>query len=522
MTPHHTVIVLTLIATPCFCSAQQIEGPPDPATVHYTPVQINEPVQISMYVREVFQDRDGDYWFGTNGDGVARYDGESLTYISVEQGLAGSAIRGILQDPDGAMWFATNDGISRYQSGRFTTYQASNSVWSIMQDSTGVIWAGTHAGVARFDGESFVQFLLPRVEVENPESRFSPLVVFGLFEDRAGNIWFGTDGEGVHVYDGESFTSYTTKEGLAGNMVRCIVGDRHGNVWIGANGGGASRYDGATFRNFTEKDGLNNDRVYEILEDRAGNMWFSTLGAGACRYDGVSFTAFGPDPELIINGRPARGHVQEFFEDKDGILWIGCSGGLFRFDGETFINVTRQGPWPVRGHGAGAGHEPDPVSLEGWASETFALPPGFAPGLPTGAESLRFSPGWRDPSAEGFWSYAFVMWIDEPVPDAERIDELLESYYTGLMSAFAAGKDKDIGGDHVRVEVTPTSPNHYEAHMRLIDAFATFEPIELRVVINTVAESDARAALRIKISPQPAAHGIWRSLEAAIASIREP
>ncbi|MCA9285839.1 MAG: hypothetical protein KDA22_11520 [Phycisphaerales bacterium] len=309
--------------------------------------------QISAYVREVYQDRDGNYWFGTNSDGVCRYDGASLTYFSVEQGFAGQAVRGILQDERGAMWFATNGGVSRYESGAFTNFTVAhglsdNEVWSIMRDRSGAIWVGTHGGVCRFDGESFVPFPLPRVEVDDPTSRFTPKVVFAMLEDQDGNLWFGTDGEGVCKYDGKSFTSYTTRDGLAGNLVRSICGDRRGRIWIGTDGGGVSCYDGSTFRTFTSKDGLSNDRIFEILEDRAGNMWFSTLGAGACRYDGKSFTQFREDSSLIINGRPARGHVQEFFEDQDGVLWLGCSGGLFRFDGTSFVNVTRNGPWPAR------------------------------------------------------------------------------------------------------------------------------------------------------------------------------
>ncbi len=323
--------------------------------------------QISEYVREVFQDRDGVYWFGTNGDGVCRYDGTSLTYLSVEEGFGGRAVRGILQDEGGAMWFATNGGVSRYESGIFTNYTVANglsdnSVWSIMLDKSGTLWVGTHGGVCRFDGKSFVPFPLPGGEVENPTSSFTPRVVFGMFEDQAGNIWFGTHGEGAHKYNGKSFTTYTTKDGLAGNYVRCIYGDRHGRIWIGTNGGGVSCYDGTAFRNFTEKDGLNNNRIYEILEDRAGNMWFSTLGAGVCRYDGKSFTAFGVDqglwnPSPSID--PANIHVQEFLEDKDGILWLGCSGGLFRFDGQSFINVTKNGPWPVPAQRTTDVQEPD-------------------------------------------------------------------------------------------------------------------------------------------------------------------
>lgn len=101
-------------------------------------------------------------------------------------------------------------------------------------------------------------------------------------------------------------------------------------------------------------------------------MWFSTLGAGACRYDGTAFKAFGADQGLSINdfpcpcgsGRlyrdchgPNDAHVQEIFEDKDGILWFGCSGGLFRLEGDFVVNVTRNGPWPSR--------EPAPADAAG-------------------------------------------------------------------------------------------------------------------------------------------------------------
>lgn len=346
----HWTLVVALLASPVVSSAQHSTTAGDHAASlgPYLPDQ-----QISEYVREVFQDRDGDFWFGTNGDGVCRYDGKSLTYLSVEQGFGGHAVRGIVQDEGGAMWFATNGGVSRYESGVFKNYTVANglshnSVWSMMLDKSGTLWVGTHGGVCRFDGKSFIPFPLPKGEVEISTSSFTSRVVFGMFEDRAGNLWFGTHGGGAHKYNGKSFTTYTTKNGLAGNYVRSIYGDSHGRIWIGANGGGVSCYDGTTFRNFTKKDGLNNDRIYEILEDRAGNMWFSTLGSGCCRYDGKTFTAFHEDHNLMINGFPARGHVQEFFEDKDGILWIGCSGGLFYFDGKTFINVTKNGPWPAK------------------------------------------------------------------------------------------------------------------------------------------------------------------------------
>lgn len=160
-----------------------------------------------------------------------------------------------------------------------------------------------------------------------------------------------------------------------------------------------------------------------------------------------------------------------------------------------------------------------PISLEGWPAETFALPPGFAPELPTGSESLRFAPGWRDPASQDFWSYAFVMWIDEPRPDAQRLDHLLETYYLGLMSAFAAGTDHDVTSTPPQVDLVFTAPNVYEARMHLIDAFATFTPIDLRLLIAVSPASDTRSVVSIQVSPQPPLHTIWQSLRAAISEI---
>jgi ligand-binding sensor domain-containing protein len=332
-----TVCWISLTAQASGQTVVPAEPPPAWVTEAFDP-------QISAYVRCVFEDREGNLWFGTNHEGVCRYDGTSLVFFGPKEGLAGAAVREIVQTPEGAMWFGTEGGLSRYHEGAFTNYTTgqglcANDVWSMMLDKRGRLWVGTIAGVCRFDGRAFERFPIPRAEVDRPESRFNPELVWSMFEDASGNIWFGTDGEGARKFDGASFTTYTTREGLAGNQVRCITGDRQGRIWLGTGSGGASCYDGATFRNISSKDGLANDRVFAILEDSDGNLWFSTLGKGVTRYDGTAFTAFAGEGAV-------RTHVQSMLQDRRGTIWMGCSGGLFRFDGTTFINVTRNGPWP--------------------------------------------------------------------------------------------------------------------------------------------------------------------------------
>ena len=52
-------------------------------------------------------------------------------------------------------------------------------------------------------------------------------------QDKAGNLWFGTTGDGVYKYDGKSFTQFTAKNGLNSNSVNHMLEDKDGKIWIG-------------------------------------------------------------------------------------------------------------------------------------------------------------------------------------------------------------------------------------------------------------------------------------------------
>ncbi|MBK6832036.1 MAG: hypothetical protein IPG92_15480 [Flavobacteriales bacterium] len=73
--------------------------------------------QLTEYVRRIFQDSQGRYWFGSNGDGIHRYDPGSgaglLEVFITDDGLAGSQVTGILEDRNGHIWISTDGGVSR-------------------------------------------------------------------------------------------------------------------------------------------------------------------------------------------------------------------------------------------------------------------------------------------------------------------------------------------------------------------------------------------------------------------------
>lgn len=319
--------------------ASQFLGPPD------TPAGHNSALQISQFVRRIFQDKRGNLWFGTNGDGVCRYDGKSLDYYSPENGFGGTAVRGIVEDKDGNLWFGTNGGVSKYDGDSFVNFTVSdglsdNDVWSIYGDRTGNIWVGSLGGACRFDTSSgrFSPFPIPEAEPDYLRGVTSAKIVHCIMEDSKGKMWFGTGG-GAYIYDGTSVTNISEKDGLCSNSVNSILEDRQGNIWFATHHKGVSRYDGKSFTNFTENGTISGNEVWSLYEDRSGNIWFPAEGFGVYRYDGKTFTNFHEKEGLASHA------IQCIFEDNQGRLWLGGWLGLFRYDGKSIFQVTTEGPW---------------------------------------------------------------------------------------------------------------------------------------------------------------------------------
>jgi ligand-binding sensor domain-containing protein len=311
---------------------------------------IKSEAQIAEYIRNIYQDKNGHLWFGTNDFGIVHYNGDSLMYYSNEQGFGGRQITGITEDPEENLWFATDLGVVKVElstpektKNKFTNYTGevfnNERFWSIFADSKGIIWAGSGDGLYRFDGTNWESFELPYSDKDKKLGLLTNITTRSISEDKNGNIWFGTHGNGAIKYTGNSYTQFTEKDGLADNSVDPLVEDKNGNIWLGTRFGGLSKYNDKTFTNFTENDSIGNNEVCEIYEDSNGNIWFSSEGFGVYKYNGDTFSNYNKDQGLAVKA------PQAIFEDSEGRLWVGGGGGLYRYDGKTFLNITKNGPW---------------------------------------------------------------------------------------------------------------------------------------------------------------------------------
>ncbi len=67
-------------------------------------------------VRSLYQDRLGRFWFGSEFEGSAVFDGGKRFFLTPDQGLAGWEVMEMLEDSAGVLWLATENGITRIES----------------------------------------------------------------------------------------------------------------------------------------------------------------------------------------------------------------------------------------------------------------------------------------------------------------------------------------------------------------------------------------------------------------------
>lgn len=326
------------------------------------------------------QDKAGNIWFSTSGEGVYRYDGKLFTNFTKKDGLSDNDVSAIIEDKAGNILFGTKSGICKYDGKSFSKYAENDdaskkSISSLLEDREGNLWFGVWGeGVYRYDGKTVTNFLNNDVPDKSfplfPQKDNQPFnlgnqyqLILDILEDKKGNIWFSSwNGGGVWQYDGKSFTNYLppsdyylqNEDGRSGgsrvpaifnnplstdsitdDMIFSISEDKAGNLWFATRNHGACRYDGKAFIGFREHEGFVSKGIYSILEDKKGNIWLTTDDNGVWCYDGKTFTNYTTADGLVNNS------VFSVIEDKNGYLWFGTRGfGLSRYDGKTFTNFS--------------------------------------------------------------------------------------------------------------------------------------------------------------------------------------
>ena len=339
------------------------------------------PEMTNEFVLCFLEDRNGNYWFGTEVGGLHCWKPRAISAYGPRDGLANDSTWTICEARDGSVWIGTEEGVTQFKEGRFRNFTqrdglSGNQVRSVAEDTSGAIWVGTGSGLNIIRGGVVNQQPFPhklelnKVRVVYPAKNGALWVgtVDGLFrledgrwatftlaeglahadvralgEDTAGNFWIGTFGGGLQSFHAGKFTTFTTTNGLSSNFVWALHEDADGVLWIGTERG-LNRYESGRFAVFTTREGLPADLVNEILEDDFGNLWVShDLGIyrvrkrelndfAAGRTKSVRAVSYDESDGLPSNETNGQKSQPAGCKMRDGRLWFPTTKGVAVID----------------------------------------------------------------------------------------------------------------------------------------------------------------------------------------------
>ncbi|NVK49744.1 MAG: hypothetical protein HWE09_08235, partial [Cyclobacteriaceae bacterium] len=286
--------------------------------------------------RSIFQSISGDMFLGTYDKGLIHFDGSTIINYNFSDNERprqfDNNISSIKQDPKGNIWF-TNvaNKLFKFDGLHFQSYDLPAFFSEIhLIDSKGNVWFSNADGdtstevLYKFDGKQFFKII---------SSQELGTKIYSIYEDQNGLIWIGSS-QALWKYDQQTFTKYTSQDGLPNNFINTIEGDQNGNLWLGTDNG-LSIFDGITFTNFGRADGITEKFINTILPDSFNNK-FWIKGQLVDDLMAVSFDSKTKTIEVenysVQKGFPIPS-AEELLVDSAGILWLCKSnGGLARFD----------------------------------------------------------------------------------------------------------------------------------------------------------------------------------------------
>lgn len=298
----------------------------------------------------LFIDKEDLLWVGTRNDlYVLNEDSEELQCVFKTgehvptRGDLWSFRSSIVQSDDGVYWITlAGKGLLSFKydgeiidlkgyndSSRISTKIKQARLTSLHLTRQGDLWIGSeNEGLFNYDPE------LKKFSHYKPDAgdEFSigENSVWSIYEDSVGRMWFGTFTSGYSIIDPYYEKFKLIRDQLPYGNVAAIVVDRDENVWFGTDGGGLVFWDKENdsysyYKNDpADSTSLISDAVISLNQDDFGNIWVGTWNGGISllKKGEKSFTNFHSSNSILTSN-----DIYAINSDKKGNIFFGTYGG---------------------------------------------------------------------------------------------------------------------------------------------------------------------------------------------------
>ena len=244
-------------------------------------------------INAICEDKDGYYWLGLNSGGIVKMDPKTREpvekFTKQSLGVPSDVIVGSYAARDGSLWFGTwEGGLLKYKDGQWKNFRASdqgsqlktNNIWGVTEDRWGNIWAGVLGGGAvRIDKNTGAQravtsdnSILKTVWTNSISAAHNGWLVLGNSEYYAlinpGNF---------KVINGTLPQEQDIKAITVSTATNQAVMDSRGLLWL-VSPSGVVIYDMKTGQKtlLDMKSGLHSSNALAVTEDTRHTMWVAT------------------------------------------------------------------------------------------------------------------------------------------------------------------------------------------------------------------------------------------------------
>ena len=330
-------------------------------TLPLNAISDDKSIDVTGGIKSTLIDQRGFLWLGGTTEEILIQVNTVTGQVLHSERFGSRMIYFVDEDRKGFLWTTSNSGINRFNpvSHEKVEYRMPNTrtenaptITHVLVDSRDSVWVSTsNRGVQLLHPQS-KSFHHPPFINDFPELNTS--YVWFVYEDLHRNYWVGTEGQGIAHYDTKIglLNKYRHVPGdslsLSNNRVISIAEDHNDALWIGTRHG-LNRYDREknSFTSFTTEDGLPNNEISCIVPGNDRKLWIATR-SGIVQLDPDTYEIRAYDEH---DGLPVLHFMfNSCSKDEEGNIYMGSEAGLFRFHPDELTTPTPEPSVKITGY----------------------------------------------------------------------------------------------------------------------------------------------------------------------------